>query len=302
MHVINRLIPVGSELSKKIEWIEGDVIDFFSIDDAMEGVETIFHAAALISFYQSDRKKMQKVNVEGTANMVNIALKKNVKRFCFISSVASLGRIAGEEFVNENSWWKTSKKNSNYAISKYGAEREVWRAIEEGLSAFIVNPAIIIGAGDWKIGSAQLFSQVWKGLAFYTDGITGFVDVRDVSKSAILLMEKGVSNSRYIVNSENVSYRYVINHIAENFKLKKPHFRIRLWMAEIGWRFEILKSRLLGVKPLLTKETARNGLMKWYYSNEKIKKEIGIDFIPVNKSIEHTCRVFLTEHRIKDPR
>ena len=293
MSVVNRLFSSIPDFLENIEWVQGDVNDLFSLDEAMNKVDTVYHSAAFISFYQSDRSKMSKINVEGTANMVNMALKNDVKRFCHVSSVAALGRISGEKFVNEDSWWKTSSKNSNYAISKYGGEREVWRGMEEGLSAFIISPTIVLGPGEWRTGSTQLFSQVWKGLSFYTLGKTGFVDVRDVSKAAIQLMDNGVRDSRYIINSENVTYKYVIDHIAENFKRKKPRFKVNSLMAEIGWRFETFKSWITNRKPLITKETARNGLMEWHYSNEKIKKELNFDFITVAQSVKETCAAFL---------
>ena len=293
MSVFNDLFSSVPEFINNVEWVEGDVNDLFSLDVAMKDVDVIYHSAAFISFYQSDRNKMMKINVDGTANMVNMALKNDVKRFCHVSSVAALGRISGEKYITEESWWKTSSKNSNYAISKYGGEREVWRGIEEGLSAFIISPTIILGPGDWKNGSTQLFSQVWKGLSFYSLGNTGFVDVRDVSKVAIQLMDKGVRDARYIVNSENVTYKYVIDHIAENFKRKKPGFNVNSLMAEIGWRLETFKSWILRSKPLITKETARNGLMEWYYSNEKIKKELNFNFISVAQSVKDTCAAFM---------
>lgn len=295
MNVVDRLFFTNPQYVQNIEWFEGDVNDSFSIQDAMDDVDTVYHSAGFISFHPSDRNKMLKVNVEGTANMVNMALKTGVKRFCYVSSVAALGRISGEKFIDENSWWKTSPKNSNYAISKYGGEREVWRGMEEGLSAFIISPSIIIGPGDWKSGSTQLFSLVWKGLPFYTTGVTGFVDVRDVSKAAIMLMEKGVSDKRFIVNSENVSYRYVVDHIAENFGRSKPWIKLTSAIIEIGWRIESIRSWFTSKKPMITKETGRNGMMEWYYSNEKIKKEIGIEFISIEKSVKDVCDCFLKE-------
>jgi dihydroflavonol-4-reductase len=294
--VIRRLFSKHPGLFDSIEWVIGDVSDVFSVDEAMKDIHTVYHSAAFISFYPSDKKKMHKINVEGTANVVNMAMKNNVSRFCHISSVASIGRTIGETFVDENSWWKTSSKNSNYAISKYGGEREVWRAMEEGLSAFIINPTIVIGPGDWNSGSTQMFSQVNKGISFYTDGSTGFVDSRDVSKAAILLMDKGVHDQRYIINSENVTYRYVFDLIAENLGKKKSSIKATPAMIEIGWRLETLKSAILGTKPMITKETARNGLMQWNYSNEKIIREIGIDFISVEESVRDTCRYFLEEN------
>jgi nucleoside-diphosphate-sugar epimerase len=295
MNVVDRLFSAFPEHKKNIEWFEGDVLDQFSLEESMVGIDTIYHSAAYISFYPSERSKMMKTNVEGVANMVNVALKKNIKRFCHISSTASLGRVSGDELLDENSWWKTSKDNSNYSISKYGGEREVWRGIEEGLNAFIVNPSIVIGPGNWKSGSTQMFSQVWKGLPFYTEGVGGFVDVRDVSRSAIALMEKGVSNERYILNSENETYRYVFDCIAESLGKKKAYIKVTPFLSELGWRLEKIKSLLTNSRPMITKETAHSGMMQFHYSNEKIKKETGIEFISVKESVKNAAGYFLKD-------
>ena len=143
LDVVNRIFSADPTRLKNVEWVIGDVNDIYSLEDAFENVDVVYHSAALISFLPSEINLMMKVNVEGTANVVNRALSKKIKRFCHISSVAALGRVAGSETVDENNVWKTSAENSNYAISKYGGEREVWRGIEEGLSAFIINPTII---------------------------------------------------------------------------------------------------------------------------------------------------------------
>ncbi len=279
----------------RIEWVDGDVNDLFSIEAAMEGIETVYHSAAYISFNSNDRMKMFRVNVDGTANMVNLAIKHGVKRFCHISSTSALGRTSGETLVDEECWWKQSKENSNYGISKYSAEREVWRAMEEGLSAFIVNPSIVIGPGNWKNGSTQMFSQVWKGLSFYSEGSTGFVDVRDVSKSALMLMDKGVKDARFIISSENMTYRKVFDLIAENLGKKKATIRVTPLMAGIGWRAESFLRLLTGKNPMITKETARSAMSHWIYSNDKIKKEIGIEFIPIEKSVKDASELFLRQ-------
>lgn len=288
LDVVNRIFSSDPGRLNNIEWVEGDVNDIYSLEDAFENVDIIYHSAALISFLPGDRNLMMKVNVEGTANMVNMALEKKIMRFCHISSVAALGRIAGSELVDENNVWKTSSENSNYAISKYGGEREVWRAIEEGLSAFIINPTIIIGPGDWNTGSSQMFSSVNKGLKFYATGSTGFVDYRDVSKCAIELMEKGVSGKRFVINGENLPYKFVFEKIAESLNKPKATIKVTPLLAELGWRAETLRSFIMRDKSMITKETARNGNMHWKYLNDKIKNEIGIEFTPIVSSIEHT--------------
>lgn len=289
MEVVKRIFLEDPERINNVEWVVGDLNDIYSLEQAIENVDVVYHAAAFISFRPEDRKKMMKVNVEGTANLVNLCLDKKELRFCYVSSVAALGRIAGSQTIDENAHWKTSSDNSNYAISKYSGEREVWRGIEEGLSAFIINPTIIIGPGDWNSGSAQMFTTVKKGLKFYTSGSTGFVDYRDVSRCAILLMNLGVKAERYIINADNISYRQVFNSIADNLAKPKPTIQVTPLLAEIGWRVEKIRSFIAGEKSMITKETARNGNRSWNYSNEKIRKTVNINFIPIEESIAHTA-------------
>jgi len=295
LHVIERTFRSRPELLANIEWFEGDVTDLYSIMDAMEGISEVYHSAGLISFQPSDFELMMKINAQGTANMINVALDKGVNKFCHISSVAALGRVEEGIIINEDAVWKTSKSNSNYAISKYSAEREVWRGAEEGLNIVIVNPSIVLGPGDMNSGSSKLFRQVKSGLSFYTEGKTGFVDVRDVSSACIALMDKGIFGKRFVLNSENISYKELLSNIAEGFKLKPPSIQAKKWMSEIVWRLEAVRSIFTGSKPLISKETSRNSRKKWSYSNEKIKEELGFAFILVRQSAIDTCGVYLAE-------
>ena len=295
MDIVNRFFRGHENLLSQIEWVEGDVTDLFSLEDAMDEVKQVYHCAALVSFRSSDFRKLMKINTEGTANMINIAIEKKTERFCYVSSTAALGRSEVNLMLSEENFWKTSKYNSGYAISKYGAEREVWRGIEEGLNAFIVNPSIIIGPGDLHSGSTALFSAVKKGLKFYSNGISGFVDVRDVTACMIQLMEKEIQAERYILSSENISYHEVINCIADNFGKKRPTIRVGKLLTEFGWRLEVTRAFFTGTKTMVTKETARNGQQDCTYSNEKIKKTLGIEFIPVKEGIKNACEIFLSE-------
>ncbi|HNQ60852.1 MAG TPA: SDR family NAD(P)-dependent oxidoreductase [Bacteroidia bacterium] len=295
LRVIERTFREHPGLLSKIEWVQGDVTDLYSIMDAMEGVSEVYHSAGLISFRASEFEKMMKVNAQGTANMVNIALEKGIKKFCHISSVAALGRVEEGVVIDEDAVWKTSKSNSNYAISKYSAEREVWRAAEEGLNVVIVNPSIILGAGDLNSGSSKLFRQVKNGLRFYAEGRTGFVDVRDVSRSCIALMDNNIFGRRFVLNSENLSYKELLSSIAEGFNMNPPSFKAEKWMSELVWRLEAIRSFFSGSNPLISKETSRNSRKKWNYSSEKIRKVLGSSFIPVRQSVMDTCRIYLAE-------
>src|ERR1017187_6352505 len=282
-------------LLNKIEWVKGDVLDLVSLVDAMEGITKIFHCAGFVSFYPSDYKMMMKINVEGTENVVNLSLEKSIEKLVHVSSIAAIGRLKQAEMINEETHWKISSANTGYAVSKYGAEREVWRGIEEGLNAVIVNPAVIIAPGDWSSNTPSMFNLVWRGLNFYTEGITAFVDARDVSKIMIALMESNIISQRFILASENLSFREFFDCIADNFN--KPHAKIKVGknLASLGWKLLAIKGFLTNSRPMITKETAIASVSRYYYSNEKIRKAIDIEFIPIKQCIKDVCKVFLID-------
>lgn len=293
MNIIHTVFKNEKKLLDQIQWVDADITDIIAIEKAMTGITQVYHCAGLVSFDPGDAQNLIKINRDGTTVMVNASLNAGVQKFCHVSSVAALGRSENENTITEYSTWKNSKYNSNYAVSKYAAELEVWRGIEEGLDAVIVNPSIIIGPGDWTAGSSQLFGQVWKGLLFYTEGVTGYVDAGDVSDCMIQLMKSTVSNERFIINAENLSFREVLTLVANGLGKKTPSIKVTKLMAEIAWRIESLRSLITRKKPLVTHETARNSRCSWYYSNEKIKTVLKKEFTPISKSIENTCRLFI---------
>ena len=289
--------PGYRELFNRIDWFEADLMDFGAIEDAMEGIAEIYHCGAIVSFYPSDKKAMLKVNIEGTANLVNMALEKKVTRFCYVSSVATLGRNDQDGLTDEETYWKPSKKNTVYSISKYGAEREVWRGMEEGLNALIVNPSVILGPGFWGDGNSGLFSLVWNGLKYYTEGINGFVDVRDVAKAMTGLMDQEKFGGRYVLSSENLSYRQVFEYMARYLDKPAPTVHVTPFLSRLGWRMEAVRSFLLRSKPAVTRDMASTSTQVYRYSNEKVKNTIGFTFRTVEESVKDTAEIFLKDHR-----
>ena len=253
-----------------ITWYDGDVLDIGSLEDAFDGVGYVYHAAAVVSFQGADKSIIAKTNHSGTANIVNMALEKKITKLVYVSSIGTLGRAERDEEVNETHFW-SNKKSSVYSTSKFNAEQEVWRGMAEGLNAVIVNPSIIIGPGDWSHGSPQLFSTVWNGLKFYTTGTNGFVCVNDVAKIMILLMNSGIHGERFIVSSENVSYKQLFIWIAEELGVKGPKFKAGSVLSAISWRFLAFKSILTRKNPTITRETAQTAQQNYRYSNKKIK-------------------------------
>jgi nucleoside-diphosphate-sugar epimerase len=281
-------------LFSKIEWVEGDILDVFSLEDAMEGVEEVYHCAALVSFLPEDKKRLPGINTQGTANVVNAALEKKVRKLCHVSSIAALGRPENQsDLIDEKLVWKTSKNNSVYAVSKYGAEREVWRGTAEGLDAVIVNPAIILGVAGHSQGSSRIFNTVWKGLKFYPPGKNGFVDVRDVARAMIMLMQSDIRNERFILSVGNIEYKKIFDMIAVEMGKPVPGIKVSPVMSGFAWRLEKLRSMVTGVKPLITRETAHTAVQHYEYSNEKIKKELGFEFTPIEETVRHFCRIFI---------
>lgn len=280
---------------KQIEWVDGDILDELSLNEAFQGVTRIYHAAAIVSFLPSMRKQMMNANVKGTANVVNIALENGIEKMCYVSSIAALGRSNNNQLITESSSWEESKFNTSYAISKYRAELEVWRGIAEGLNTVIVNPSVILGVGNWSSSSTIIFSEVWKGLKFYTDGLNGFVDAKDVAQLMIKLMDSNISNERFIVSSENKPYKYIFDELAVRFNKKCPYLKIPLLLGEIVWRLEALRCFLVRREPIITKENVRTLFYRTSYSNEKIKKALGFEFTPLDSIINETSKVFLKE-------
>jgi len=288
--------PKADELFGKIEWVDADIMDFTAMEDVLEGIEFVYHAGAVVSFYPKDHKAMMKVNIEGTANLVNLCLARGVRKFCYVSSVATLGRAENDGVSDEETYWMPSKKNSVYSQSKWGAEREIWRGIEEGLDAYIVNPSVILGPGFWGGGNSGLFSLVWKGLKYYTRGINGFVDVRDVSRAMTQLMESGISKERFVVSSENCSYQQVFEYMAKYLGKPAPSINVPNAMTGIAWRVETVLSFIMRRLPEVTKEMAITTTQVYTYSNQKIRKAIGFEFMPVEQSVKEISEIFLKDH------
>ena len=285
---------ISKEIFEKVEWVEGDVLDVVALEDAMEGVDTVIHSAAIISFVKKDRKSMYQTNVDGTANVVNIALEKNIKRFVHISSVAALGRTAGGGHVNEEKKWEESKVNTHYAKSKYKAEIEVWRGVSEGLNAVILNPSTILGYGDWHSSSCAIFKNIHDGFKWYTPGINGFVNVEDVATAAILLMESSVTEQRFVVNGDNWSFKKLQSTIADGFDKKHPYKQATAILMSVAWRMEWLKSLFTRKNPLLTKESARVAQSQTYFENDKLLEALpGFSFTPLEETIKKACEKYL---------
>ena len=289
-----------TELFNLIEWVEGDILDYFSLEKTLKGVTEIYHCAAIISFNSGDRSKMISGNVEGTANLVNAALENGVKKICHVSSVAALGRLDNGQSITEETNWIPSKKISGYSESKFFSETEIWRGIQEGLDAVIVNPSIILGPANWETGSPKIFKTVWDGIKYYTNGITGYVDVKDVAKAMVLLMDdknfESCKNKRYLLNAENLSYRNIFNQIAEELGKPKPKTHATKFMLELGWRAAKITSFVTRKPPLITREIVNSSKSVNNFDGSKITRQLNFIYLPISESIKQTANIFKLEN------
>lgn len=284
---------IPSEILEKVEWVDADVLDVVSLEDALEGVWAVIHAAAIVSFDRKDRDKMYQVNVEGTANVVNCAVESGVKRLIHVSSVAALGRTSRKEMVTEEKKWEDNSSNTHYAISKHHAEMHVYRGFAEGLEGVVINPSTILGYGNWHQSSCAIFKNAYKGFNWYTKGVNGFVGVEDVAEATVQLLESDISQERYILNAENWPFQKLFNTIADNFGKPRPAREATKAMGELAWRMESMKAMLTGSKPLLTRETAKVAQSQTSFDNSALCVALpGFSFTPLETVIANSCEKY----------
>lgn len=289
----------AEELFQKIEWVEGDILDYHSMEEVLAGTTDIFHCAAMVSFHANDRDSILNNNVKGTANLIDAAIFNKVNRFCHVSSIAALGKTQDGTEIDEETYWIPSKRKSIYSLSKFFSEMEVWRGIEEGLEAVIVNPSIILGPGNWDIGSPKLFQSIWKGLNYYTKGETGFVDVRDVTTAMKTLMEKETfeknKNQRFILNAGNMNYQDFFYKIADSLQRPRPSNFASDLILQVAWRAARLASFFSGKQPIITRDTVSGTNQINHYNGSKITRSIGFEYRKLDDTILDISSLFLKD-------
>ncbi|RYD55322.1 MAG: NAD-dependent epimerase/dehydratase family protein [Sphingobacteriales bacterium] len=281
-----------------VQWMQCDLLDIYAVEEVMQDITDVYHCAAIVSFHPADKERILHVNIETTANLVNEALERGIRKMVHLSSVAALGgAIQGKEITEEEEW-EESRHNSVYGQSKYMAEMEVWRGVGEGLSAAIVNPGIILGPGNWEEGSARLMKVVDKEFPFYTEGVNAWVDVYDVVKAMYTLMNIDVAAERFIMSAGNFSYREVFTKMANALNRKPPHIKASNWMTALIWRWSVLKSSIFGETATITKETAGNAQRKSYYNNSKLLAALpGFGYTPIDETIRQMAAAYMATNK-----
>lgn len=296
-NLFNHWLPGSGDLVNRIQWIEGDILDVESLLLALEGVKNVYHVAAMVSFHKRDHQQMMKVNSEGTANIVNTCLAMDIEKVCFVSSVAAIGRSKPGEVIHEDIMWKNSPLNSQYAISKYSAERELWRGKEEGLNVCIVNPCIVVGPGNSPRSSMQIFHRAWKGMPFHTSGSNGFVGVNDVATACIGLMDKEVFGERFVLCSENLKYQEFFAKVTTALGKKPSSKAISIRMLKIAWLVDSALEKIGLRRATLTRESIKSATNNVSYLGGKISEHINFSYTPIDTSIEGTAQYFLAARK-----
>lgn len=281
-------------LFNRVIWVKAELNDLMALEKAFEKVSQVYHCAALISFDPADFQKLQKVNIEGTANIVNACLSHKIKKLCYISSIATINTsLNGSPATEED--FEPDPNNNVYALSKYAAEMEVWRGAQEGLPVVIINPGIIIGPGFWESGSGMFFRLAAGKLRYYPPGGTGFVGVSDVVSCMVLLMQSAIACERFIIIEQNIYYREILNRISAGLKQPPPKISLQSWQLGLLWRLDWVYCNLLKKRRRLTKNTVTSLKEFNRYSNHKVVHELGFEFGSLNEALMLSCEMFRNE-------
>ena len=296
-HVFSYFSDDAENLFNNIEWVEADINDIPNLEDAFKGITSVYHCAAFVSFEPDKYITLRKVNIKGTANIVNLGISHKVKKLCYVSSIATIGHHSdSEKLIDEKTAWNPEEDNSVYAITKYGAELEVWRGTQEGLDAVIVNPGIILGAGYWSGGSSgNLFKQIHKGMRYYVNGVSGYVDVWDVVNTMHQLMAGPIKNESFILVSENLSFKTFQTKTALALNVKPPTKEAKPWLLNVVWRLDWLNFKLFGKRRSLSKQTAKSAVSITKYDNSKLKSKLSFEFKAIDESIDEVSKLYLKD-------
>lgn len=272
-------------LIESIDWVQTDILDIPGLSDAFKDVTYVYHCAAFVSFEPNKYQLLRRTNIDGTANIVNLCLSHNIKKLCYVSSIATVGNTVNNKPITEETEWNPEADNSVYAITKYGAEMEVWRATQEGLHAVIVNPGVILGGGIWRYGTGSIFRKAQKGFRYYTKGTIGLVSVEDVVSIMIELTKSNIKNERFILVAENWTYKKFLQSLASSVQVKPPEkLASSLWL-NIGWRLDWLRCKLTGKRRQLTRHVVESLSSETNYSSDKIKSTLNYEFHTIEDTI-----------------
>ncbi len=285
--------PDHKQLFAKINWVELDVLDVYGMEQVVKDAAVVYHCAGYVSFDPADRKKLFRINEQGTANVVNACLHHNVDALCHASTIGTISNSDVQE-LTEAVFWKRSGNESDYALSKYNAEREVWRGIEEGLNAVIVNPGVIVAPVFWDQSSGKIFRNCAKGNRFYTSGSSAYITAMDAAKAMILLVNGRHFANRYILAENNYDLRTIFSRIQINLGKSAPHIKVGKKALYLASGLERFSSIFTKKPPVLTKSLINSAFNRQIYSNSKVTNTLNTSFTPVLEALDEICAYYQT--------
>jgi len=292
-HSLSFYTENAQQFFNEIEWINVDFTDIHSLEEALKGITEVYHCAAKVSFNPKDEKEMYDTNIKGTENLLYACEGSSVQKFLHVSSIAVLDLFNDKGELDESSDFNAKEEHSAYAISKHLSEMEVWRASAEGLNTIIINPGMIIGSGNWGKSSGDIFPTFERNRFTFSGG-SAYVDVRDVAKIAINLMEKNAFAQRFVIISENKRYAELGKQIRTKLGLKEAEILSKTKL-NIGRIANILFGWLIPPLRMVTKTNIEAITSFNTVSNHKIKTELDYQFIPISESVD-----FHLNHYIND--
>lgn len=292
-------ISLLNDVGDSIQWREIDLLDPVTMDDALLGITSVIHAAAMVSFNPQQASAIARSNTEGTRNLVNACLANEIPRFIHISSVGALGRMKGQAVIDETNKWIEDDSHNPYATSKYLAELEVFRGQEEGLRTVVLNPSVILAPADWEKSSAKLFKYVWDEPLFYIDGSLNYVDVRDVATAVWLALNSGTENERFIVSAGAVSFKDFFDAVARRFARRPPMIKLNRNLLKLAAGFEAISAKIRRSEPRITPDTARLAGTFFEYQNSKVIQQLGLEFHPYEETLDWCCEFYMQKFGLK---
>ena len=290
--ILNLFRFYGKEnLFQQVQWVKGDVEDADDMYELTERMHTVFHCAAIVSYHKKEASRMLEVNINGTKNIVNACIENAVKHFIHVSSISALGDSKGG-IINEETPRDFNDYHSNYSKGKYLSEQEVWRGIQEGLNATILNPAIIFGPNNCTRSSGTMIARIEKGLPALPAGGSGIVSVLDVVEVMIRAAKQEPSNERYILCAENIRMSELFTKIAAALHVKIGKNIAKRWQIVLVFYMEALVELFSGKRATITREIIRNYDEVKQFDGSKATRIFGFQYRNTFSSVEDTIRYY----------
>ncbi|MDR2121603.1 MAG: NAD-dependent epimerase/dehydratase family protein [Flavobacteriaceae bacterium] len=280
------------QLYDSIQWVEGNLLDVSSLEQAFTGVSQVYHIAGMTTFDERESSLQYKVNVEGTKNMLNLSFERKIEKFCFMSSVATLDLLPKQSFITEESKWNPKAIHSSYDSTKHEAETEVWKASEKGLKVIVAHPGVVLGSSNWEKNGGLLYKLSLREKAFYTSGMAAYIDAEDVAEICIRLMEdSSIVNERFILINENMPFEKIVQFLRKFYDKPLAKKIPDIWLGKLSFLSRIFAR--IANKQVVSKAEMNTLILKDKYSNEKIKKTLKYTFIPIEETLKFHASNYL---------